>query len=491
SQVLLSRSDTKELQTDTFWKSFSSSQQDSIKKFVSLGRFYNIKDDNLGGRPNNYYGVALLMAATNYKLGIDKDKKTIDFLFQKCLDVLKKSNGFLDDSRKFTGSFDRYNHEFLRYLWEASVLIQDKPMQRQLKPLVIQSAKLWWDLFSVDMAHSSLWGRSRQNSWDDTFEQVAFFAKNPELSPAGKTQLTSAYILAYNYYLQNEYNLKTHLNRMLDFGRGTYSYAGRNRIFGYTLGTFSKLSASVRDLSTALEHSKIKQVSTTLTLPDVSRFHTFRDLDRTYGVWAYRKNNKSFILPVVGNNFSSDYLPAIFGIPGIETPVSGPALNMVPLLELENGVLLSTAQGSDSVILVPGSNKINFLWRRLSTAKGELHAPSIQANVTWQLDDNLITYKLELVALEDLNLRSFKFCIPTYYPAYDLQTNALVKDNSSLQINYISDFTLTKSVEATQNRDVGKGAFHALPLLMKIQGDSLRLEKNKVYKFNLSIKTTN
>ncbi len=486
AQILLRNSGDRELSSSALWNSFNTAQQDSIIGFLNLDRLYDSKkDDILGGRPNNYYGVALLLAAYNHRLGIGRDKKDINLLFNKSFDILKKSNGFLDDSKNYSGSFDRYHHEFIRFLWKAAVLVNDHDIQRKLLPIVKRSGKLWWDLFSADVGHSSAWGRSLQISWDDTFEQTAFFSENPELSPASKPLLASAFLTAYNYYINNEYNFKTHLNRMLDFGRGTYSYAGRNRLLGYTLGTLGKLTLSVNELAAAFKKSKVDKLNTNLNLPDVCRFETFRSGERTYGVWAYRKNNRSFALPVVGNGITSDYLPVLYGIPGVEAPVAQHVSNLVPVFELENNLTLSTAQGADSVTLDPEKNIISLYWKQLSNVKGERSTTALYANTTWRIEGSNIRYTLQFNVDEDMQLKNFRFWIPSGYPDYDLLSQTLYKQKDSLKLNCKSNFKITQTIESTQAGDVGKGAFHSVPLILRFESDNLFLQKTKVYKLEI------
>lgn len=490
AHILLQDCGNGNLGNSALWKSFTSAKRDSIIQFLDLKRLYNVEKDDLGGRPNNYYGVALLLATYNYKLGIEKDKETINLLFNKSFDVLKKSNGFLDDGRKFTASFDRYNHEFVRFLWESAVLLNDQNVQQELKPIVKQSAELWWDLFSADLGHSSAWGRSLQNSWDDTFEQTAFFSEYPDLSPTTKPLLGAAFLKAYNYYIDHEYNFKTHLNRMLDFGKGTYYYAGRNRIFGYTQGTLHKLTVSADKITTAFDEAKIDTINTTLNLPDVNRFEVFRSGKRTYGVWTYRYNNRSFTLPVVGNGIISSYSPAIYGIPGLEAPVAQQVSNLVPIFGLGNNLTLSTAQGADSVKLDADKNALSLYWKQLSNAKGELNSIPLNVKTAWKITGSKILYTLQFNADEDTELENFKFWIPSSYPDYNPSLQTFFNEKDSLKLTYKSNFHLTQILQSTQDSELGKGAFHAIPLILKLETDNLFLKKKKRYQLEIEFSYT-
>jgi hypothetical protein len=432
AEVFYRNSNGKPIQRAPYWKDFTTEEQKAIVEFLDVRRFYDAQNDDVGGRPNNYYGVALLIAAHNVRLGIEKDQEFIEGLFKKCLDLLAFSNGYLDDSRKFQGGFDRYHHEFVRFVWEAAEILKEKKIQQKLEPVLRKSGELWWDLFSPATGHSSLWGRSRQNSWGDSFEQAAFFAQNPEISPASKEQLAAAFISAYHYYLNYEYNLNSHLNRMLDFGRGTYSYAGRNRIWSYTIGTLGKMSQSLNLLTNSLKLEKIKDFPTELHLPDVNRFQVFRDQERIYGIWILRKENNSIALPVVGNAVLTDYLPVPFGIAGIELPVSQKAPTLVPFIKLPDGSQLTTAQGADAIELKEEDNSLSLTWDKWSSLKGELKVIPIQATATWQIEQDEILYQLIMKASEDIELETWQFWIPVSYTQYNPQFGTFRLDQKEI-----------------------------------------------------------
>lgn len=487
ADILYRNSKGKAIEEAAFWSRSTREEQMAIIDFLDVRRFYDPQKDDIGGRPNNYYGVALLLAAYNYRLGIEKDKKLIDDLFQKSLTLLARSNGFLDDSRKLQGGFDRYHHEFVRFLWEAAVLMKDRKMQQKLKPVLLSSGKLWWDLFSHETGHSSLWGRSRQNSWDDTFEQAAFFAKNPELSPAPKEQLAAAFVAAYQYYLTHEYNHGNHLNRMLDYGRGTYSYAGRNRIWSYTIGTLKKMTQSVQDLSDALQKANVETFSATPDLPDLNYFLPFRNKERTYGLWILRQNNKTTVLPIVGNGALSDYLPVPFGLAGIEVPVAQRVPVLVPFIELEDGRVLTTAQGADSVKLYEAEKSLYLVWNTWSTLKGELTSVPIQAKVIWQIQQEHVHYQLELTATENTTIKNWQFWVPVTFAEYRPETSSFQDQEASIQISGNSNFPLSRSLTATGDSPLGKGAFQPVPFLFKMESKGISLEKDKPFRFDLQL----
>jgi len=464
-----------DLTTSALWNSFSETQKKEINRFLDVTRFWDEAKDDLGGRPNNYYGVALYIEAYSNALKITSDPDRYRRIMAKCISILKKNDGVLDDSsRKLTDSFDRYMHEYIRYVWEATEIVDDRANQKILEPWVKTSANLWWMQYSNELGTSSLWGRSRQNSWDDTFEQVGFYAAHSKFAPANLKQLSAAYLNALNYYFENEYNDKIHLNRMLDQGRATWSYAGRNRIWSYTMGTFSNICYSLKLLDKGLDEN---QMSTIPTRPKKGSISTIHRFNAKNGVWILQNSNRNIALPFVGNGATSDYLPVPYGLKEIELPVEVTLPVLIPFLTDDNGDDFTICQGADQVKLVK-RNSIELKWNDLQTVKGNTSDKKIRVTSTWEINKHDIKMNLIFEPQKSMTFKKFDFRIP-------------LSESFDGTISFTTPWTL-KRTEAIPDMTIYRGgAFRRIEKLVCFEGNQISMEAGKIYELLLTINHKN
>jgi hypothetical protein len=459
------------LSTSPLWNGLSGEQQIEVIKFLDVTRFWNEAKDDMGGRPNNYYAVALYTEAYCNALKISTDKNRYSRLMKKCLEVLERNNGVLDDSKKFNGAFDRYLHEFNRFIWEASELVNDEPSQLKMEIWMKRSELLWWQLYSPSTGHASLWGRSRQNSWDDTFEQVGFLANHPNLSPITLPKLGATYINCWNIYFTHEYNTERHLNRMLDEGRATWSYAKRNRIWSYSVGTLSKICYSFEQLKKELEANTLQTIDNTVHLKKISIIQFFNSKN---GVWIFQNSNRNLVLPFVGYGATSDYLPAPYGLDDIEMPVQVNLPMMVPFLTLENGETVTVCQGADLAKLIK-KNELLLQWNDVQTIEGLPSSKGLKVSCKWKIRNNSVVMLLVFSPQQLISIQKFDFRVPLK-EAF----TGILNCNASWQIRRIQS--------AADSVTYHGGAFKKIGSIVSFEANQLQWEAGKKYTFKLTVK---
>jgi hypothetical protein len=402
-----------DLQSSPLWLSLPPERRTAYRSFLDVRRFYDVKTGDMGGRPNNYAAVALLLEAHRTRLGLADDPALLRLLFDRCVGLLERTGGYMDDNRRFEGGYDRYHHEFIRFVWESAEMTRRDDVLEKLRPWMQRSGRLWWDLLDPRTMHGSAWGRSLQNSWDDTYEQAAFFAARPEIAPASTAQLASAFCAAVERYFATQYNAERHLNRMLEPGRGTWSYSGRDRIWGTTVGSFGKLSASAAKLRDALAHQGVASWPSTPSLPPVNRLERFQEQPlRPCAVWIHREPGLSFVLPVVGGGALADYLPAPRGLPGLQTPVEQTLPVLMPRVTTASGLQLTLCQGADSIELDAKADRLTAIWKELPPLKGKVSGVAVGASSSWTVSGTRLEHRIELRATAETALAEVAYWIP-------------------------------------------------------------------------------
>ena len=130
-----------ELSSSPLWTSLSPERRLVYKNFLDVRRFVDDQGSPTGGLPNNYAAVALLLEAYRSRLGLTDDPRVLFKLFEFCLSLLARTDGFLDDHRRFQGSFDRYHHEFIRFVWISAELTGRADILQTLRPWLRRSAR--------------------------------------------------------------------------------------------------------------------------------------------------------------------------------------------------------------------------------------------------------------------------------------------------------------------------------------------------------------
>jgi hypothetical protein len=78
----------KDLNHNALWQGLSSEGRQTYVALLDPGRFYDAKNHQLINLPENYFGVAARIAAIDYKLGLNKNRASLDDLLHSLLTML-------------------------------------------------------------------------------------------------------------------------------------------------------------------------------------------------------------------------------------------------------------------------------------------------------------------------------------------------------------------------------------------------------------------
>src|SRR6266436_6685965 len=381
-----------DLKHNALWQGLSSEERGAYLALLDPGRFYDAKSHKLIHLPDNYFGVAVRIAAIDYELGLNKDRASLDDLLNRSASQFTGGALFADDAPP-TGRYDRYSNEYARALYDAAELAGRGDLMKALAPSLKEQMKLWWDLLSPD-GYGYSWGRSLGAiSYMDTMEIAAFVGKYPEFRPVPLPQIASAYYAAWRW-LRNDFKDETHLLSVFAFGRGDYSYITREREWQQTTTFLAKVIGAHKEFMDALAKENITSFSSRPSLGDVARFVYFRnDSGRKFGVWVVRQKEFHFALPFVTGprGTTSDYEPVPHGLLGFDVPVEKLYPCLVPFLELEGGTTIAAADGADEIHPSSDGKSVTAAWSRwvvVGAKAGETIDPGLVTEVTWSLTRN-------------------------------------------------------------------------------------------------------
>src|SRR6266404_6347459 len=479
-----------DLNHNVLWQGLSSEERTTYVSLLDPGRFYDAKTHTLIHLPENYFGVAARIAAIDYKLGLNKDRASLDDLLNQAAKQFTGGALFADDALP-TGRYDRYSNEYARALYDAAELAGRDDLLKAVAPSLKEQTKLWWDLLSPD-GYGYSWGRSLGAiSYMDTMEIAAFLGKHPEFRPAPLPQLASAYFAAWSW-LRRDFNDETHLLSIFAFGRGDYGYITREREWQQTASFFGKVIAAHQMFMKALEKEEVKSFSRQLSLADVARFEYFRNgPGRKFGVWVVRRGNMHFALPFVTGPkaATSDYEPVPHGFPGFAVPVEKIYPCLVPFLELEDGRTITAADGADEIYPSSDGKSVTAAWRRwvvVGAKAGESIDPGLRTEVTWSLSKNGLRRSEVITPSKTVMVRRLWMAVPTRSDriktsvADNLRSDWLISKEGTLEVRVLhSDWPLQISAFATGDNPLGRADRGPLPL-------HLILETTKNLSFALS-----
>ncbi|RMG71778.1 MAG: hypothetical protein D6722_06325 [Bacteroidetes bacterium] len=479
AEVLQYEAEGKSLLRTPWWQVQNQTYQDALRAFLQTRRSYDPDrtetwtNADIGGRPNNYYGVALWLSVRATQLGLDAETALTDSLFARCLGLLEADGGWLDDSKNGRGAFDRYHFEFIRFVYEAAGEAGRRDVQARLRPWVKASGRLWWDLVDPVTGLAVHYGRSRMNAWGDAAELAAFFASHPDLAPAPPEQVAVVFVRAWNHFFTAQYDTTRHLVRMLDFGRGTNGYAGRDRIWGYSIGTLGKMARAGHILLTALRQRGIPSFPVLMDKGNVSRYQAFRAGNPQFGVYVLSEGPfLHTVIPLAGQGFSSEYLPVPYNLPGIELPVAVEGPLLTPWLTLANGTLLGLTEGAGTVS--PHAEGLGLGWTQWHDAKGQAHDPGLRAEVDWtfQPQAGLLRYSLTLRSEAAIEGAKLAWWLPVAADSWDPGRGTFFFGPYRYELKTSGDLLPAYPVvEATGNGDLGKGARQPVPFLLRYETD--------------------
>src|SRR5215204_3830448 len=216
-----------DLSKNAVWQSLSEAEKKEWHELLDPARFYDAKKREVINLPENYLGVAARVSAMSWQMGVLKDRTLLDSVVERAAEQFTSGKIYSDDNPP-TGRYDRYSNEYARFCWDAAEIAGRKDILEKLKPSLKEQMRLWWDLVS-DKGYGYNWGRSQGLvSYLDTLEIAAFLGANPEFRPAPIKEIAALYSQAWRW-IRADYNDKTHMFRVFDYGRGNYSYISRER----------------------------------------------------------------------------------------------------------------------------------------------------------------------------------------------------------------------------------------------------------------------
>ncbi len=464
-----------DLNHNVLWQGLSSEERTTYVSLLDPGRFYDAKTHTLIHLPENYFGVAARIAAIDYKLGLNKDRASLDDLLNQAAKQFTGGALFADDALP-TGRYDRYSNEYARALYDAAELAGRDDLLKAVAPSLKEQTKLWWDLLSPD-GYGYSWGRSLGAiSYMDTMEIAAFLGKHPEFRPAPLPQLASAYFAAWSW-LRRDFNDETHLLSIFAFGRGDYGYITREREWQQTASFFGKVIAAHQMFMKALEKEEVKSFSRQLSLADVARFEYFRNgPGRKFGVWVVRRGNMHFALPFVTGPkaATSDYEPTPFGFPDFAVPVEKVYPCLLPFLELEDGRTIAAADGADEIHPSPDGHSVTAEWKHwvVAGAKGgETIDPGLVTEVTWSLTKNGLRRSEVITPTKTVMVHRLWMAVPTRSDRIttsvidSARSDRLMSNEGTMEVHVLhSDWPVQISAFATGDDPLGRGDRGPVPL---------------------------
>ena len=487
------------LKNNSLWKELSEQDRLKWRELLDPRKFYDPKMRNVINLPENYLGVAARIAAIDFKLGLLDDRKLLDDLLDRSAQQFTGGALFADDAPP-TGRFDRYSNEYARFIWDAAETAQRTDLLGALKPTLTQQMRLWWDLVKED-GYGYAWGRSLGViSYLDTLEIVAFVAQHPEFRPAPLPDLASAYLNAWRW-LRRDYRDDAHLLSVFAKGRGNYRYINPEREWQQTVGFFGKLADAHMKLVPILEREKVSQISTRLSLPDVSRFVFFRNGPRKAGVWLVRDGPLSFTLPITTGTQPgvSDYLPAPHGLAGFAAPVEQFYPSLVPYLQLDSDHTIVASDGADEIDPSSDGRSLRAVWRRwaaIGAKAGSLIDPHITSEVVFRIDGSTLVREEKLTADAPVTIRLWRFVLPTTAANINRSTDAqqwirLDTSDGILEVQPpIADWPLKEELVSTGDTTLGRGPRMGIPLHLVYESRDIRLEPGRSVRWRIAMRAS-
>jgi len=346
----------------------------------------------------------------------------------------------------------------------------------------------------------------------DTLDIIGFLADHPEFRPAPLTDLASVYFAARNSLLR-DYEPDHHLLNMFGFGRGNYHYMTVEREWQQTTGFIYKSGESLQKLVAALRAEKISEFSAKPNLPDVARFDFFRVGDRKAGVWLVRNDKFQFALPITTGIRPAicDYLPAPHGLAGFAAPVEQLVPVLTPYLELSDGRLLVAADGADEIIPARDGKMLRAIWNRfaeINVAAGNTTNADLDfgmpekfadvgltSGVVWQIDGDTLIRSEKISATNPIAIKKFSVIFPSTADAVSTRyehghrIDTFSGKDATLEVSVESKSPLSESIQATGNSALGKGTRRAIPLILHIDANDLKLKPGQSFEWTIRIKS--
>ncbi|MEP6944295.1 MAG: hypothetical protein ABJA02_00140 [Acidobacteriota bacterium] len=486
-----------DLSKNAVWQSMNDAERNEWITLLDAHRIYDPVKRKAINLPENYLGVAARIAAYAFEFGVMKDRAFLDSLLERA--AMQFTNGALySDDDLPHGRYDRYSNEYVRFCWKAAEVVGRKDIQEKLKPSIKAQMRLWWDVVS-DKGYGYNWGRSQGLvSYLDTLEIAAFLGDNPDFRPAPLADIASLYNLAWRW-IRGGYIDNRHTFDIFAFGRGNYSYISIDREFQQIATSFAKIIIANDTFMKALGRENITEFPAQPALGQVARFEFFRkDIDFQEGVWVVRQGGLRFALPVTTGTKPgmSDYLPAPFGLAGFAGPVEEVYPSLVPFIELEDGKIYTTTDGSDRIEPAKDGQSLRIYWKkwaRIGSKPGERSDIGISSEVSWRIVGNTLVRDESLQANQDIRLKRWWVAVPTTADHASTQfdgkkrTDILDGREGRLTVIASADWNYSISLLATGDGRLGKGVLGPIPLHLVYSSEDIELKKDKKASWRLSL----
>src|SRR4030095_16993720 len=385
------------------------------------------------------------------------------------------------------------------YIGEAAELAGRKDILDKLRPSLMRQMRLWWDVVSED-GYGYNWGRSQGVvSYLDTPEIAGFLAAHPEFRPAPLADIAALYYQAWTY-LRRDYRPDAHLLSIFAFGRGNYSYISREREWQQTTGFFGKLGNSHTALIGALDREGVTNFPTAPNLPRVSRFAFFRtDTQRLFGVWLVRQDALRFALPITTGPKPgvSDSLPAPFCLDGFAAPVEQLYPSLVPYVELDDGRIVVTTDGADSIEPAANGQSLRLRWTRWAVVGGPPGKPvdiGLTSDVTWHIVNQTLVREETLTATKPLTIRRWKLAVPATYANVNTEQrngsrlDRFYSSTGALEVQMSAESAPVKrSLWAAGDSALGRGVHGPIPLHLIFETENLSLQVQQSFKYRITL----
>jgi hypothetical protein len=476
----------RDLSTNPLWQSLSADDRKWWRSLLDPARFYDRKTRTVINLPENYCGVASLIVALDYRMGIITDRTYVDDILNRASGQFLKGALYTDDFLP-TGRYDRYSQEYARNMYDAAELAGREDIMKAVEPSLKTVMKTWWALAGED-GRGYPWGRTiTEISYMDTMEIVGFLAQHPQFRPAPLPELASVYYAAWQW-LKHDYSPDRHLVNIFSFGRGEYDYMTKEREWQQTVAFFSKVAGAEKQLEDGLRKEGVVSFPAQPRLPNVTRFDFFRQGDRPAGAWLVRLGLLHFALPFTTGPESgvADYLPAPHGLPGFAAPVQQMVPALVPHLELADGRVIYAGDCADEIVPAADGKSLRAAWQRWATVDataGTFVTPGLKSEVTWTLEGTDTLVRSETItAAQPITIRRFSVILPSTADRVETKIengrrmDRFISPQGILEASVTeSNFLLKPSLQATGNSPLGRGAFQPIPLVLSLQADDLVL----------------
>lgn len=264
-------------------------------------RMQNGKD--LGGRPNNYWGVLARCEYGRLQLGLTQDKK----LFEECLGKVKEisfSNpeGFWDDHRDFAGRYDIYSADVLLFLQPLWALLREDALAKTKLDLMLQKIVGLGEALALEGGVSWAYGRTVNGHSQAMLMELMSMALAESLA----SDESRAFALVREGFKSLSASFRDgYVDMQRD--KAIERYRSAWRIFETTVDVLGKFCYTSDQLSACDEANAALGKKPNALYPIQDRWISFDK--KNAGIWTFRNKSMSFQLPVVAINDPASYLP--------------------------------------------------------------------------------------------------------------------------------------------------------------------------------------